>query len=130
MFLTVVALAACGTDGGEVEQAMDGSAGGFVRTAATERGRQLYERHGCVECHGAEGRGDGPISRSLKPPPRDFRQVDGFRHGYSIDEIASTIRDGVKYERRVMPQYAHLSVGDRRSLAVYIRSLADSAAVE
>ncbi|MFN7917700.1 MAG: c-type cytochrome [Vicinamibacterales bacterium] len=34
-------------------------------------GRALYEKH-CVECHGAEGRGDGPAALTLMPRPRDF----------------------------------------------------------
>lgn len=35
------------------------------------RGRAVYERH-CVECHGKDGRGDGPAAFQLVPKPRDF----------------------------------------------------------
>ena len=31
-------------------------------------GRAVYERH-CAECHGPEGRGDGPKATSLSPRP-------------------------------------------------------------
>ncbi len=43
---------------------------GLVR--AGERGRLVFQVH-CARCHGLEGRGDGPDSATLKPPPRDFR---------------------------------------------------------
>jgi mono/diheme cytochrome c family protein len=36
-----------------------------------EAGRQIYERR-CRPCHGAEGRGDGPVAADLYPKPRDF----------------------------------------------------------
>lgn len=29
----------------------------------------------CVSCHGAEGRGDGAIAKSLKKPPADLTQI-------------------------------------------------------
>jgi mono/diheme cytochrome c family protein len=89
-----------------------------------ERGRQLYEKHGCAACHGAEGHGDGRISQTLNPAPRDFRKPENFRHGYEELQIVNTIRDGVAYDSRVMPKYDYLSKPDRRSMAIYIRSLA------
>jgi cytochrome c len=116
--------AACGPE--SPEEAMEGPAGGFVRAASVERGRQLFERHGCTECHGRQGQGDGPIANSLNPRPRDFRDAGAFRYGASIDELASTIAAGIRVDdRRVMPAYGHLSAGDRNSLAAYVRSLAD-----
>lgn len=30
----------------------------------------------CATCHGAGGAGDGPASKGLSPPPRDFRNAD------------------------------------------------------
>ena len=30
----------------------------------------------CVSCHGAGGKGDGPVGAMLQPPPRDFTQAD------------------------------------------------------
>jgi DMSO reductase family type II enzyme heme b subunit len=34
-------------------------------------GKALYERY-CVQCHGAEGKGDGPAADLVYPRPRDF----------------------------------------------------------
>jgi mono/diheme cytochrome c family protein len=110
-------------------EAGEGTAGGDARAAAIARGRQLYGRNGCAACHGSGGHGDGRIAHTLRPPPRDFRQPENFRHGYEIEQIAATIRDGVAYPNRVMPSYGHLPEVDLRSLAVYIRSLADGEGV-
>ncbi len=46
-----------------------------------EQGRIIYEGKGtCVNCHGAHGRGDGPGSANLNPPPRVFRSHGFWRH--------------------------------------------------
>lgn len=38
---------------------------------AIRRGRELYRRR-CVQCHGARGRGDGPLAAGLPHPPADL----------------------------------------------------------
>jgi len=35
------------------------------------KGKATYERL-CVTCHGAQGKGDGPASKMLMPPPADL----------------------------------------------------------
>ena len=40
---------------------------------AIKRGRKLY-RGQCMQCHGARGRGDGPLAASLPHPPADLTQ--------------------------------------------------------
>jgi cbb3-type cytochrome c oxidase subunit III len=42
-----------------------------VSIEAQPRGKAVYDAH-CVECHGAEGKGDGPSASYLVPRPRDF----------------------------------------------------------
>lgn len=37
-------------------------------------GRKLYAAN-CASCHGAEGRGDGPLAANLDPPPPDLAQT-------------------------------------------------------
>lgn len=49
-------------------------AGGKVVSAATlNLGYTTYQEY-CVQCHGEKGDGNGPASRGLIPPPRNFTQ--------------------------------------------------------
>ena len=42
-----------------------------VSAERLERGRIVYTQY-CRACHGDSGKGDGPASSGLRPPPRDF----------------------------------------------------------
>ncbi|MBR0553156.1 c-type cytochrome [Stakelama marina] len=42
-----------------------------IDSATLSAGRQVYQAD-CASCHGAEGRGDGPLARTLNPPPADL----------------------------------------------------------
>ena len=116
----------CGEDRAEESARGPSDRAGPGDRDAVLRGRQLYERHGCAQCHGPEGRADGPLAESLNPPPGDLHDPDQYRHGYEVDEIEKTIRRGVRSGGRNMPAYGHLSEEDRRSMAVYIHSLLES----
>jgi mono/diheme cytochrome c family protein len=86
------------------------------------RGRELFARHGCPVCHGEEGRGDGRIAESQKPPPRNLRDPSAYKQGYSIEEVARTIEKGVAGGSS-MPAYPHLSEEERRMIASFIAHL-------
>lgn len=46
-----------------------------------EKGNALYHGKGtCVNCHGTEGGGDGPVASSLNPTPRNFQHHGFWRH--------------------------------------------------
>jgi len=47
-----------------------GGAGGGGGGAAA-KAKEIFSNR-CTPCHGPEGRGDGPASASLTPPPRNF----------------------------------------------------------
>ena len=86
-------------------------------------GRGLYEANGCATCHGPEGHGDGPVSKTLHSSPRDFRDAGAFVNGYDVEQIARTMETGLVQGTETMPSYAHLSRGDRENLAVFVMSL-------
>lgn len=50
--------------------------------ADIERGRALFATH-CAACHGVGGKGDGPASSSLVPPPANF--TDRFHARFYSD---------------------------------------------
>lgn len=74
----------------------------FAARAADEKatvaaGRDLYEKH-CELCHGAEGKGDGPLSDELKVAPADLTGI-AARRGESFPEVE--IREIIDGRRRV-----------------------------
>lgn len=105
----VVPLAACGSGGSVPEPALDG--------------RLLYATNGCGACHGQEGKGDGPIAKTLTPPPRDFRDGAAFKNGVEPAAIARTIAEGLTRDGGQMQSYAHLTESERLRLAEYVISL-------
>lgn len=59
--------------------------------AQKEEGRAHYLRY-CAACHGAEGKGDGTVSRSLKLKPVDLTQLQKRNKGvFPSDKIMATI---------------------------------------
>jgi copper(I)-binding protein len=85
-------------------------------------GERLYRANGCATCHGAAGHGDGPVGRTLQPPPRDFRNAAAFKGARDADGIALTLAAGVPAGGS-MPLYAHLTNHERASIARYVISL-------
>ena len=86
-------------------------------------GRVLYATNGCGACHGQEGKGDGPIAKTLTPPPRDFRDGASFKNGVEPAAIAKTIAEGLKRDGGQMQSYAFLTESERFRLAEYVLSL-------
>lgn len=84
-------------------------------------GQRIYEQY-CATCHGAAGRGDGPLAASLPSPPADLRvhvpqHSDGFLFGVTSDGIPGT----------PMPGFANaLSVEERWHVINYLRALSAS----
>lgn len=88
-------------------------------------GREVYMSNGCATCHGMNGHGDGPVGRTLSPPPRDFRDASAYRNGADAASIAQTIATGLP-NGGSMPRFAHLSNSERQSLALYLISIRTS----
>jgi mono/diheme cytochrome c family protein len=92
--------------------------------AALTLGRVMYDRH-CGVCHGAQGRGDGPlvgqgkfpVMPSLLTPPATER-ADGYVYGI--------IRAG----RGLMPAYgARMTHIERWAIVTYVNSLQNATGV-
>jgi mono/diheme cytochrome c family protein len=66
-----------------------------ARDAATAAvsGAYAYRIH-CASCHGAEGRGDGPMAERLRFQPPDLRLVARRNHGEFPAEKVHRIVDG------------------------------------
>ncbi|TMQ07852.1 MAG: cytochrome c [Deltaproteobacteria bacterium] len=88
----------------------------FHPTQATlDKGKVLYETY-CLVCHGAEGKGDGPIATKI-PPPSSYKsdRVLGFLPG--------RIFHVVTLGSNKMPSYAaQLSPDDRWLIITYVRA--------
>lgn len=94
---------------------------------AIVRGRELYLGYGCAVCHGAEGRGDGPVAEKFYPFPIDFSEPEAYRQGFTVDAIRRSIKFGISRPFAVvpsaMPAYDHLTEVELDKIARYINSL-------
>jgi high-affinity iron transporter len=60
--------------------------------AAEPEGARVY-RERCAACHGPEGKGDGPVSAALEPPPRNFRSEEFWKEA-DPEGLRETVRKG------------------------------------
>ena len=59
-------------------------------------GKLMYASY-CAPCHGAEGRGNGPVAGGLKTPPTDLTGLAKANHGkYPETHIVSVLRFGTE----------------------------------
>ncbi len=94
-----------------------------------EKGKQLFEKLGCVQCHGANGRANGPSAPAFKDQwdralrPADLTYGWSYRSGNDAKAIATRLVAGI--DGAGMPSYAEAvtSPDDVWQLAYYVRSL-------
>jgi len=97
--------------------------------ALRERGRELYVRSGCAECHGPEGRGDGPAAKTLvnarreSVAPRDLT-AGVLQGGASPADVYRTIFAGIDGTPMLSFAQSVPDETDRWALVHYVRSLA------
>jgi mono/diheme cytochrome c family protein len=84
------------------------------------QGRDLYRKN-CEQCHGIEGRGDGPAGVAIRPPPRDFTRADAWKNGPGLAGIFGTLAEGIP--RSSMAPFTYLRPKERVALAHYVKSL-------
>ena len=89
-----------------------------------KRGNELYASQ-CATCHGDAGYGDGPIGRTLDPPPSNFHDARRMAQR-SVFGLYNTITLGVS--GTAMASYQQLSENDRWALAFYVGNFASDEA--
>lgn len=96
-------------------------------TATTEnlrRGRELFNRH-CTACHGASGRGDGPMAHHWARLPKDLTHPERQKRltdGEIFWKVSVGHRQGAD---EIMPGLGQrLAADDRWRIVLYVRSLA------
>ena len=62
--------------------------------AAAVSGEAVYNEKGCVTCHGAQGKGDGPVGAALKPKPRNFADAK-WKNGTELAAVIKSIENGI-----------------------------------
>lgn len=94
---------------------------------AQARGKSVYDAH-CVECHGADGKGDGPSAAYLAPRPRDFSsgkyKIRSTETGSvpTDDDLIRSVRQGLYGS--AMPGWDRiLSDADIRDVVEYVKTM-------
>lgn len=95
--------------------------------ASVQMGRELFAKRGCVECHGAQGAGDGPAAAQLKDAwgnavtPRDLTHGP-LKWGNTPKDIYRTLAFGIP--GTPMPAYEQTFTKDQLwALVHYIKSI-------
>jgi len=93
-------------------------------------GKALFDVN-CMSCHGATGKGDGPVGAALNPKPRDlsvgavtFDTDDDGEAGTDTDIINVISNGAAAYGgSALMAPWPAFSDEDKANLLAYIRSL-------
>ncbi len=64
-----------------------------------KNGQKLFTQY-CISCHGADGKGSGPVAASLKIPPTDLTTIQKKGEKFPFDHVMTAI-DGERMERSV-----------------------------
>ena len=64
---------------GSLARAADDDFEAKVKAADAAQGAKVFAQY-CATCHGPQGLGDGPVGKTLNPPPRNF-QEGKFKYG-------------------------------------------------
>lgn len=84
-----------------------------------QRGQTIYREH-CMECHGANGKGDGPKAPFLSPRPGNL--ISASTSAKTDKELLRTIAQGKP--RTAMPGWKEaLPEEDQQAVLQYIRSM-------
>lgn len=97
-----------------------------ITPSLVARGKDLFTKQKCVDCHGESGRGDGKIAGSLKDAWKhavfvhDITTPAYLKSGHTAKDIFRTLSTGL--DGSPMGSFSHLPERDRWALVHYIRS--------
>ena len=95
-----------------------------VQAADAARGAQVFAQY-CATCHGPQGLGDGPVGKTLNPPPRNFQEAK-FKYGNTSKDHFDVITNGAASKGGsplMAPWGKVISEQDRIALVKYVESL-------
>ncbi|MFQ5683699.1 MAG: ethylbenzene dehydrogenase-related protein [Candidatus Binatia bacterium] len=100
---------------------------GSEKSRSAEKGKVAYRKAKCWQCHGQEGRGDGPSAAQLKDDwgfpilPADLTKGWRYKGGNSVTAIFTRFTTGM--DGTPMPSFSEtLSEEERWNLAAYVKS--------
>ena len=119
-------------DAGSTNVPSDPVADWELPSGAFDRAERLFAEQ-CAVCHGDRGRGDGPASAMLLPPPRDFGegrfQLVSTHNGFPSElDLRGTLERGMPGS--AMPPYDWMPEEDLDVLVGYVRKLAIESAID
>lgn len=95
-------------------------------TTQLQHGYELYQRY-CVQCHGVNGDGNGPVAEFMNPKPRNYRhgvfKFTSTPYGSKprFSDLANTVIRGVTGTS--MPSFALFSREDVEAVVSYVLAL-------
>lgn len=101
-----------------------GASHALAQDADLEKGKSVFMTY-CATCHGEKGDGQGPVGKTLNPPPRDFNAGE-FKYGGTDQDIFDVITNGAASKGGsplMAPWGAVIPEADRWALVKFVRSL-------
>ena len=95
-----------------------------VKAADAAKGAQVFAMY-CATCHGPAGLGDGPVGKTLVPPPRNFQEAK-FKYGDTNQAHFEVITNGAASKGGsplMAPWGAVIPEADRWALVKFVDSL-------
>ena len=85
----------------------------------SRKGKAVYEKS-CVLCHGPQGRGDGPVGKTINPPAADFTSAASKKK--TDAELLATIENG-RPPTAMVGWKGQLSEAEIQDVLAYVKSL-------
>lgn len=115
LIISAIAFMACG------KKPEGESTASAAAAPAAISGEALYNEKGCATCHGAQGKGDGPVGAALKPKPRNFADAK-WKFGDDLASVIKTINNG-STGTGMAPYKGVLTDAEIKAVAEHVRKL-------